>query len=316
MNGEELGLRSSLGSTPRRAIKRDKEREEEAENWTKIDMGGMNLKKLGPELFRYSFLTTLYVPHNNLTSIPPCVSSLVNLVHLDASSNKLISLPPEMGMLTQLSDLFVFDNLLTSLPPELGTLYNLDRIGIEGNPLPETLRSLLEKEGTQSLIAFLRDSCPVAPPPPERDWITIETDSFPSINASNPDAPPPETFSILCYNILCDKAATSHMYGYTPSWALSWDYRKELILQEVMGYGADILCLQVGFRSLLFFGFRGLVSSDKGVYFRRLCSRSVGGRYGAVREVLPPPSFSAGLRVCVLPQVEGEDHDLGREAAR
>jgi len=34
------------------------------------------------------------------------------------------------------------------------------------------------------------------------------------------------------------------MYGYTPSWALAWDYRKELILTEIMNYDADILCLQ------------------------------------------------------------------------
>ncbi|GJN89201.1 hypothetical protein Rhopal_002179-T1 [Rhodotorula paludigena] len=216
-----------------------KEREGRANTWQTIDMGGMNLKNLSPALFRYDFLTTLYIPHNALTELPAAICKLANLSLLDASSNKLTSLPPELGLLTRLRDLFLFDNHLTSLPPQLGTLHLLDTLGIEGNPLPDTLRSLIEKDGTSALISYLRDSCPVPPPPPERAWLTIEPDSLPQ-----PDKRPDETFSLLCYNILCDKYATSSMYGYTPSWALAWDYRKELILQEVLNYGSDIVCLQ------------------------------------------------------------------------
>lgn len=33
----------------------------------------------------------------------------------------------------------------------------------------------------------------------------------------------------MCYNVLCDKYATRQMYGYCPSWALSWEYRKKVI---------------------------------------------------------------------------------------
>lgn len=50
---------------------------------------------------------------------------------------------------------------------------------------------------------------------------------------------------MFCYNILADPYATPQMYGYTPSWALTWEYRKELILQEILAYSADIICLQV-----------------------------------------------------------------------
>jgi CCR4-NOT transcription complex subunit 6 len=49
----------------------------------------------------------------------------------------------------------------------------------------------------------------------------------------------------MCYNTLCEKYATPQTYGYTPSWALSWDYRKDLLLQEILNYNADIVCLQV-----------------------------------------------------------------------
>lgn len=216
------------------------DKEAKKQTWTTLDIGGMHLKNLSPELFRYAFLTTLYIPHNALSELPTAISKLTHLTHLDASSNKLTSVPPQLGLLTRLRELYLFDNHLTSLPPQLGTLHLLDTLGIEGNPLPDTLRSLVEKDGTTGLISYLRDSCPVQEPPPERPWLTIEPDALPQ-----PDKRPEETFSLMCNNILCDRYATPQMYGYTPSWALAWEYRKELILQEVLLYGSDIICLQV-----------------------------------------------------------------------
>lgn len=52
-------------------------------------------------------------------------------------------------------------------------------------------------------------------------------------------------FTVMCYNVLCDKYATRQMYGYCPSWALEWDYRKKGILDEIRHYSADIISLQV-----------------------------------------------------------------------
>jgi len=212
-------------------------------SWTTLDMGGMALKNLSSTLFAYSFLTVLYLPHNALTSLPPALCQLTSLIRLDVSSNKLTSVPPEMGTLTSLRELLLFDNLIVTLPAELGTLHLLDILGIEGNPLQESLRTIAEKDGTAGLIAFLRDSCPVPAPPVEREWINIDQDDLPT--AEDADDGKHDGFSVLCYNILCEKYATGQIYGYTPSWALSWEYRKELVLQEVLGYEADILCLQV-----------------------------------------------------------------------
>lgn len=53
------------------------------------------------------------------------------------------------------------------------------------------------------------------------------------------------SFTLLTYNILAEKYATSQMYGYVPSWALVWEYRKQMILHEILSYDADIICLQV-----------------------------------------------------------------------
>lgn len=51
----------------------------------------------------------------------------------------------------------------------------------------------------------------------------------------------------MCYNILCDKYATSNLYAYCPTWALTWDYRKKYILSEITRHDADIVALQVNF---------------------------------------------------------------------
>ena len=210
-------------------------------SWFALDLGGMQLKSLSPTLFTYGFITNLFINHNSLSFIPPQISKLNQLVLLDVSGNSLSTLPPELGLLSRLRELLLFDNNLVSIPPELGTLHQLEFLGIDGNPLAESFRHILQKDGTAALIAYLRDSCPVSLAPPEREWLQIETD----LPSPSTDEPPPETFSLLCYNILCDKYATSQMYGYTPSWALNWDYRKEILLQEIMGFGADIICLQV-----------------------------------------------------------------------
>ena len=48
----------------------------------------------------------------------------------------------------------------------------------------------------------------------------------------------------MCYNVLCDKYATRQYYGYCPAWALAWDYRKKLILDDIKNFNADIITLQ------------------------------------------------------------------------
>jgi mRNA deadenylase 3'-5' endonuclease subunit Ccr4 len=54
---------------------------------------------------------------------------------------------------------------------------------------------------------------------------------------------------LVSYNILADayastKFAREQLYGYCPASALSVDYRKQLAAWELMGYSADVLCLQ------------------------------------------------------------------------
>ncbi|KAH8864465.1 CCR4-NOT transcription complex subunit 6-like-A [Schistosoma japonicum] len=51
-------------------------------------------------------------------------------------------------------------------------------------------------------------------------------------------------FTLMCYNLLSPNYATPVMYPYCPSWALSWDYRRRAILDEIRIYHANIICLQ------------------------------------------------------------------------
>ncbi len=58
-------------------------------------------------------------------------------------------------------------------------------------------------------------------------------------------------YTVMCYNVLCDKYCTRQLYGYCPSWALNWEYRKKGIIEEVRHYSADIITLQACSRFLL-----------------------------------------------------------------
>ncbi|EJD52827.1 glucose-repressible alcohol dehydrogenase transcriptional effector [Auricularia subglabra TFB-10046 SS5] len=209
--------------------------------WTTLDMGGIRLKNVAPALFSYSFLTTLYLNHNQLTAVPPEISRLRALTVLDLTGNQLVAVPPELGLIASLKELYLFDNHISTLPPEFGSLHQLEMLGVEGNPLDQTLKAIIQKDGTPALIAYLRDSGPVPAPPPERTWRSLVSDAERKLVDADPAS---ETFSVLCYNILCQWYAPSAMYGYTPTWALAWDYRKELILTEIMNYDTDFLCLQ------------------------------------------------------------------------
>lgn len=128
--------------------------------WTSLDMGGMGLKNIAPTICNYTFLTALYINHNNLTYLMPSLSKLSNLRTLDVSGNKLTMLPPELGLLSNLKELLLFDNNIVSLPTEFGNLYQLETLGLEGNPIQADIKNILIKEGTQALIISLRENAP------------------------------------------------------------------------------------------------------------------------------------------------------------
>jgi len=238
--------------------------------WTILDFGGQNLKVITPALFNYNFLTKLYLNCNKLTYVHHNLGLLRHLTHLDLSLNSLQYLPPEIGMLTNLKQLLLFDNHIDQLPYELGSLYQLEMLGIEGNPIPDDLKQIIMEQGTTELIKHFRENAPGPEAPPERDWIVLD-----EIQDSQQ-----ETVTALSYNILCDKYCTQSQYGYTPSTALSWENRRELILAELRERNADIVCLQeIDQDSFNEFFREALAHNDyKGVFWPKSRARTMAER--------------------------------------
>uniref|UniRef100_A0A915C2Z7 poly(A)-specific ribonuclease n=1 Tax=Parascaris univalens TaxID=6257 RepID=A0A915C2Z7_PARUN len=204
--------------------------------WTELEIHG-RVKNVSPGLWQMTSLTALFLNGNALTRIPNEISHLVNLTMLDLSFNKLRSLPAELGDMISLCHLYLNSNLLRVLPYELGKLFRLQTLGLQGNPLsPELSKIYSEPNGQQKVLQFLLDHLAINTlAPPDRQWVMIRH--------ADPERPI-ATFTVLCYNVLCDKYASSNLYSYCPSWALNWEYRKAAILKEIRHYEADIITLQ------------------------------------------------------------------------
>jgi CCR4-NOT transcription complex subunit 6 len=218
--------------------------------WTALDLSGQGIYRVAPKLFKYHFLQRLYLNHNKLTEVPPAITQLKQLKVLDLSDNAITALPAELGLVYTLRYLFLFDNKIQSLPYEFGNLFQLDMLGIEGNPINEHTRDMLAKEGTRGVIIDLRERAPIKATSPPREWLVFEDKQTTAKQQqqqednNNNDSSLPDPFSVMSYNILCDHYATPQLYGYTPSWALGWKYRSELIRGEILNYEADLVCLQ------------------------------------------------------------------------
>lgn len=147
--------------------------------WHALDLSNLSLFNLSDNLFRYEFLTRLYLNGNNLTSLPPAIKKLRNLRVLDVSHNRLTELPKELGMCYQLKYLYFFDNMVTTIPWEFGSLFNLQFLGCEGNPLDKQLIKILAEKSVTGLIFYLRDNAPKIPYPKDRKFIEISSDGEP-----------------------------------------------------------------------------------------------------------------------------------------
>jgi internalin A len=102
---------------------------------TALDLCGLKLTRLPPQLAQLSKLTELNLSDNQLRGLPPEVIQLANLTRLDLSDNQLDCLPPELAQLTGLTLLDLSNNQLGALPPQLGQLTNLTRLDLSNNKL-------------------------------------------------------------------------------------------------------------------------------------------------------------------------------------
>jgi len=86
----------------------------------------------------------------------------------------------------------------------------------------------------------VKTSCVIAAPePPGRRMLAVNNVDSPAVQRTLYGR-----FTVLSYNVLAELYATNEMFGYCPSWALGWGYRRRNLLKEILKYGADIVCLQ------------------------------------------------------------------------
>ena len=127
------------------ALKRIKICRREGKEGKDLDLSGLGLTRLPPEIGQLSALEALHLFNNKLTSLPPEIGLLSALMRLHLAYNQLSSLPRELGQLTVLTKLYLSHNQLTSLPPEIGELQNLELLTLHDNrleALPEPLKRL------------------------------------------------------------------------------------------------------------------------------------------------------------------------------
>ncbi|NP_001350285.1 CCR4-NOT transcription complex subunit 6 isoform 1 [Mus musculus] len=210
-------------------------------HWAELEISG-KVRSLSSSLWSLTHLTALHLSDNSLSCIPSDIAKLHNLVYLDLSHNQIQSLPAELGNMVSLRELHLNYNQLRVLPFELGKLFQLQTLSLKGNPLTQDILNLcLEPDGTRRLLNYLLDNLSVSTEqPPPRSWIMLQEPDRTRPTVIFPTA----LFSVMCYNVLCDKYATRQLYGYCPSWALNWDYRKKAIIQEILSCNADIISLQ------------------------------------------------------------------------
>ncbi|XP_022123100.2 2',5'-phosphodiesterase 12 [Pieris rapae] len=85
-----------------------------------------------------------------------------------------------------------------------------------------------------------------------------------------------KSFRCVTYNILADLYCDSDytrtvLHPYCPSYALEIDYRKQLILKELTGYNADIICLQEVDNKIFDYSLSCVLQMDglKGLFYKK-----------------------------------------------
>ncbi|GAX16175.1 CCR4-NOT transcription complex subunit 6 [Fistulifera solaris] len=72
-----------------------------------------------------------------------------------------------------------------------------------------------------------------APDPAKRNLVTAK-----AMSGGGP------RFRVVSYNVLAEIYATQQQYPYCDFWALSWDYRFQNILREILDAAPEVICLQ------------------------------------------------------------------------
>ncbi|MBS0653371.1 MAG: hypothetical protein JSR39_07585 [Verrucomicrobia bacterium] len=112
-----------------------------------LDLSGMDLKVLPPEIGSFTGLQTLNLSNNQLQLLPPEIGALARLHWIHLSNNQLQVIPSEIVSCMELVGLNLSNNQLQVLPPEIGVLSKLQFLDLSNNQLqvlPSEIGALTE----------------------------------------------------------------------------------------------------------------------------------------------------------------------------
>ncbi len=102
-----------------------------------LDLSGLGLRRLPPELSTARDLKVLNLSGNRLRELPEGIGAFTCLERLDLGGNRLDALPPEIGRLQRLRQLDASDNQLASLPARLADCRQLEQVELGNNQLTD-----------------------------------------------------------------------------------------------------------------------------------------------------------------------------------
>lgn len=101
---------------------------------------------------------------------------------------------------------------------------------------------------TDTYLSVVLETNPVIFPPHPRRMLEVNSNCA---SVGHKESPDKIAFTVLSYNILADLYANKNKFRYCPNWALEWNYRRQNLLNEILEYNPDIICLQEVFCAFL-----------------------------------------------------------------
>jgi internalin A len=100
-----------------------------------LDLSGLSLKTLPPEIGQLNVLNELYIQDNYLTMLPAEIGKLPILTCLYLYNNRLTKFPLQICQLSKLTELYIGENNIAELPPDIGELTALEKLYLYRNKL-------------------------------------------------------------------------------------------------------------------------------------------------------------------------------------
>jgi internalin A len=117
------------------------------EQWTELDLAGMDLTELPPEIGKLTQLEKLILGKyddeilepigNEITDLPLQIAKLTNLTHLEISGSLIAGIPLVITKLTNLTHLNLSYNQITDIPAEITKLTNLTHLNLSYNQITD-----------------------------------------------------------------------------------------------------------------------------------------------------------------------------------